>query len=153
MQNVWHRKNLRGWVYPPLVDRRLTLPFLFFSSFFSSPFFFLLVFIRIALFPFLLVFTLPMSPYVLLLCHNSCVSRSIGVGVSWPQDFGLEVVEVAGGRGGSWLVVKHYYKYMYLIMYRKYVRKWWLFKRNRIICPEFSFKWQILSDGHFGVND
>src|SRR6218665_580895 len=88
-------KNLRGWVYhPPLVARRLTLPFLFFSSFFSSPFFFLLVFIRIALFPFLLIFTLTMSPYVLhsVLCPNSCVSRSIGVGMSWPQDFGLEVV-------------------------------------------------------------
>ena len=30
-------------------------------------------------------------------------------------------------------------------MYRKYVRKWWPFKRNSIICPEFCCKWQILS--------
>ena len=27
---------------------------------------------------------------------------------------------------------------LYLIMYRKYVRKWLLLKRNRIICPEVA---------------
>src|SRR6218665_2225055 len=37
---------------------------------------------------------------------------------------------------------------LYLIMYRKYVRKWLLLKRNRIICPEVAvngqfFAWKI----------
>ena len=27
---------------------------------------------------------------------------------------------------------------LYRIVYRKYVRKWWLLKRNRIICPEVA---------------
>jgi len=33
---------------------------------------------------------------------------------------------------------------LYLIMYWKYVRKWWLLIRNRIICPEVAVNEQIL---------
>ena len=29
-------------------------------------------------------------------------------------------------------------------MHRKYVRKWWLLKRNRIICPEVAVNGQFL---------
>src|SRR6218665_1849432 len=37
---------------------------------------------------------------------------------------------------------------LYLFMYRKYVRKWLLLKRNKIICPEVAvngqfFAWKI----------
>src|SRR6218665_3666251 len=32
---------------------------------------------------------------------------------------------------------------LYLIICRKYVRKWCLLKRNRIICPRSSCKWPI----------
>ena len=32
-----------------------------------------------------------------------------------------------------------------LIMYRKYVRKWWLLKRNRIICLEIAVNSQFLA--------
>jgi len=39
-----------------------------------------------------------------------------------------------GGRG-SWMGREIL---SYLIMYRKYVRKWWLLKRNRRICPEVA---------------
>ena len=33
---------------------------------------------------------------------------------------------------------------LYPIMYRKYVRKWWLLKRNRIICPEVAVNGQFV---------
>ena len=33
---------------------------------------------------------------------------------------------------------------LYLIMYRKHVRKWRLLKRNRIICPEVAVNEQFL---------
>ena len=39
------------------------------------------------------------------------------------------------GRRGSWTGRKIL---LYLIMYRKYFQKWWLLKRNRIICPEIA---------------
>ena len=45
-----------------------------------------------------------------------------------------------GGHRGSWTGRK----ILYLIMYRKYVRKWWLLKRNRIICPEIALNSQFL---------
>ena len=32
---------------------------------------------------------------------------------------------------------------LYFIMYRKYVRKWWLLKRNRMICPEAAVNGQF----------
>src|SRR6218665_2399971 len=34
---------------------------------------------------------------------------------------------------------------LYLIMYRKYVRKWLLLKRNRIICPEVAVNGQLFA--------
>ena len=49
-----------------------------------------------------------------------------------------------GSQGGSWRrgrVVKYI---LYLIMNRKYVRKWWLLQRNRIICPEIAVNSQFL---------
>src|SRR6218665_2192492 len=33
-----------------------------------------------------------------------------------------------------------------ITIYRKYVRKWWLFKRNRIICPEVAVNGQFCLD-------
>ena len=38
-----------------------------------------------------------------------------------------------------------------LVMYRKYVRKWWLLKRNRIICPEIvvNNQWNCLKNRFF----
>src|SRR6218665_1788806 len=52
---------------------------------------------------------------------------------------------VAGGSLESWTGREIL---LYLIMYRKYVRKWLLLKRNRIICPEVAvngqfFAWKI----------
>ena len=55
---------------------------------------------------------------------------------SWgsrPPDFGRGVVE-----GRRWVLDRSWN--IYLIMYRKYVWKWWLFKRNRIICQIFAWK-------------
>ena len=46
----------------------------------------------------------------------------------------------AGGRRGSWTG----HKILYLIMHRKYVRKWLLLKRNRMICPEIAVSSQFL---------
>jgi len=46
----------------------------------------------------------------------------------------------AGDRGR---VVKYYYN---LIMYRKYVKKWILLKRSRIICPEVAVNGQFCLD-------
>jgi len=46
---------------------------------------------------------------------------------------GLEGSQPPGfAQGGSWTGREIL---LYLIMYRKYVRKWWLLKKNRIICP------------------
>src|SRR6218665_3031507 len=42
---------------------------------------------------------------------------------------------VAGGSLGSWTSREIL---LYLIMYRKYVRKWLILKRNRIIWPEVA---------------
>jgi len=33
---------------------------------------------------------------------------------------------------------------VYAYVYRKYVRKWWLLKRNRIICPKVAVNKQFL---------
>jgi len=41
-----------------------------------------------------------------------------------------------GGRRGRGRAVKYYQ--ILSCMYRKYVRKWWLLKRNRIICLEIA---------------
>ena len=67
-----------------------------------------------------------------------------------PQDFGQRGswggrMGVAGGVVGAWTGRKIL---LYLIMYRKYVRKWLLLKRNRIICQEIAvngqfFAWKI----------
>ena len=70
-----------------------------------------------------------------------------GIGGRDPPDFGH------GGRGsrrvgcgesqdGSWMGREIL---LYLVMYRKYVRKWWLLKRNRMICPEVAVNEQFLA--------
>jgi len=57
--------------------------------------------------------------------------QSWGLGVSRPPRFWAGVMGsqgdhgVTGDHGGRETL-------LYLIMYRKYVRKWWLFKRSRI---------------------
>src|SRR6218665_1423269 len=53
---------------------------------------------------------------------------------------GRVVGRVAGGSLGSWTGREIL---LYLIMHRKYVRKWLLLKRNRIIWPE------VAVNGHF----
>jgi len=45
------------------------------------------------------------------------------------------------GLVGSWTGRE---KLLYLIMYRKNVRKWLLLKRNRIICPVVALNEQFL---------
>ena len=52
-----------------------------------------------------------------------------GVGVATPRFW-------AGGSWGLEIL-------LYLIVYRKYVRKWWLLKRNRIIWPEAAVNGQF----------
>ena len=58
--------------------------------------------------------------------------RGINPGGSRLPDFGQE------GRGSREIFIN-------LFMYRKYVRKWWLLKRNRIICPEVAVNGQFFS--------
>src|SRR6218665_3435509 len=64
-----------------------------------------------------------------------------------PQDFGQRGswggrMGVAGGVVGAWTGRKIL---LYLIMYRKYVRKWLLLKRNRIFCPEIAVNGQFFA--------
>src|SRR6218665_3977249 len=70
--------------------------------------------------------------------------QSWGLEVSRPQILSWGVVggrrEVVGRRGQ---VVKYYYN---SIMYRKYVRKWRLVKRNRITCQEVAVNGQFFLD-------
>ena len=59
----------------------------------------------------------------------------LGDGGSRPPDFGQ------GGRGrvaGARGIL------LYLIMYRKYIRKWWILKWNRIICQDVAVNGQFL---------
>ena len=80
--------------------------------------------------------------------------QSWGVGGVTPPDFGPGGRRGSqAGRGGRRRVVKHHY-----ILSCTCVRKWSSFsllRRNRIICIEFSCKWQsfVWINGHFGVND
>ena len=53
-----------------------------------------------------------------------------------PKILGRGTLGVAGSHGGREIL-------LYLIMYRRYVRKWWLLKRNRIICPEAAVNGQF----------
>ena len=59
------------------------------------------------------------------------------MGVATPQILGKGV---AGEVVGSWTGGK----ILYFIVYRKYVRKWGLLKRNRIICPEIEVNSQFV---------
>ena len=59
------------------------------------------------------------------------------------------VGRIAGGSLGSWTGRE----ILYLIMYRKYVRKWLLLKINRIICPDVAVNEQFLpGKSKFGLN-
>src|SRR6218665_2187204 len=61
------------------------------------------------------------------------------IGVN-PEGFGVPTPDFElGGRGGRRRSWTGHEILLYLIMYRKYVRKWSLFKRSTIICPEFSY--------------
>ena len=72
------------------------------------------------------------------------IVRHIGVNPGrWcsrnPHFLGKRVVGPSGQRG-SWTGRKIL---LCLIMYRKYVRKWWLLKRNRIICIKIAVNRQF----------
>ena len=64
--------------------------------------------------------------------------QSWGLRGRFPHILGKGSWEVSGG---SWTGREIL---LYLFMYRKYVRKWWLLKRNRIICPEVAVSGQFL---------
>ena len=51
-----------------------------------------------------------------------------------------------GVAGGSWTGREIL---LYLIMYRKYVRKWFLLKRNRIIWPEVAVNGNFCQENQF----
>src|SRR6218665_319347 len=74
-----------------------------------------------------------------MLCILYYRRQSWGVGGRAPPVLGREVV--GRSQGGSWTGHKIL---VYLIMYRKYVRKWSLLKRNRIICLEIAVNSQFL---------
>src|SRR6218665_1335578 len=93
-----------------------------------------------------------------LVIHSSW-KRLLFIAIQGRQSWGLRVAapiflagghvgvggRASGGSLGSWTGREIL---LYLIMYRKYVRKWLLLKRNRIIWPEVAvnghfFAWKI----------
>src|SRR6218665_1720211 len=94
---------------------------------------------------------LDLFPLALFLCKRPNSSGSIGVnpgglGGRDPQISGRGVVGGSqwGSQGGSWESLTGGKILLYLIMYRKYIRKWRLLKRNRIIYPEIGVNRQFL---------
>src|SRR6218665_3016752 len=82
-----------------------------------------------------------LSSWKRLLSHCYPGPSILGAGGRDPQILGRGVAgRVAGGSLESWTGREIL---LNLIMYRKYVRKWLLLKRNRIICPE------VAVNGHF----
>src|SRR6218665_2387193 len=77
---------------------------------------------------------------------NSQAGRGVnpeGVGGRDPQDLGKGSWGVAGGSWESW-TGREILDLLYVIMYRKYVQKRCLLKRNRIICPEVAVNEEFL---------
>src|SRR6218665_736199 len=78
------------------------------------------------------------SSWKWLLSHCYPGSSILGLRIATP-------IFLAGGRGGgaggSWTGREIL---LYVIMYRKYVRKWFLLKRNRIIWPEVAVNGNFL---------
>src|SRR6218665_3250513 len=60
---------------------------------------------------------------------------------SWGFGIATPIFWAGRGCGGSWTGREIL---LYLIMYRNYVRQWWLLKRNRIIWPEVAVNEQFL---------
>src|SRR6218665_2667780 len=87
-----------------------------------------------------------LSSWKRLLSHCYQWASILGAEGCNPQILGSGVAgRVARGSLESW---RGREKLLYLIMYRKYVLKWLLLKRNRIICPEVAvnghyFAWKI----------
>ena len=81
---------------------------------------------------------------MLLLLRHSTQASILGVGGVATPRFCAGAVVVGSQRVVAVVdgAAKHYNS-LSCTLYRKYVRKWWLFKRSRIICPEFSCKWQF----------
>ena len=82
---------------------------------------------------------------IVLTTNLVCIGVNPGeIGGRDPPDFGQggSWWGVVGGRRGESRTGRKIL--FYLIMYRKYVRKWWLLKRNRIIWPEIAVNSQFL---------
>ena len=84
--------------------------------------------------------------------ESSCLFRldtqgrqTWGLGVATPRFLSRGLVGVAGESWGS-LTGREIWLYLikYSILLRKYVRKWWLLKRIRIICQEVAVNEQFL---------
>src|SRR6218665_2612721 len=82
-----------------------------------------------------------LSSWKRLLSHCYPGASILGAEGRDPQILGRWVAgRVAGVSLESWTGRE---MLLYLIMYRKYVRKWLLLKRNRIICPEVAVNGQF----------
>src|SRR6218665_2473277 len=71
--------------------------------------------------------------------------QSWGLRVTTPRFWGVAGRVAGRGAGGSLESWTGREILLYLIMYRKYVRKWLLLKRNKIICPEVAVNGQIFN--------
>src|SRR6218665_2240362 len=88
-----------------------------------------------------------LSSWKRLLFHCYPGASILGAEGHEPPDFGQGgrregAGRVAGGSLESWTGREIL---LYLIMYRKYFRKWLLLKRNRIICPEVAVNGEFLA--------
>jgi len=90
-----------------------------------------------------------LSIFHLICLSSSCLTTNYcetevsilgGWGVATPQILGRGSWGVSRG---SWTGRKIL---LYIIMYRKCFRKWWLLKRNRITCPETAVNCQFLPE-------
>src|SRR6218665_3227485 len=82
-----------------------------------------------------------LSSWKRLLSHCYPGASILGLRVATPRILGRGVAgRLAGGALESWTGRE---VLLYLIMYRKYVRKWLLWRKKRIICPEVTLNGQF----------
>src|SRR6218665_1712693 len=82
-----------------------------------------------------------LSSWKRLLSHCYSGASILGLRVATPRFWAGGRREGRRGALESWTGSE----ILYLIMYRKYVRKWLLLKRNRIICPEVAVNEQFFA--------